>query len=305
MVFEKRFLGLAVIVALLVGGAWTYATITDHEDWDDSSYYKSEERLTADLAGVTTVKINNINGSIKATIGSANRLDILSREKVNEKVKVGGIDPAEMASVVKMVTRKEGSTLIVDLDYGKFKEENKYRGYYQSSYEVTLPARLNVWLDTTNGSISAPRFEGDIDLETTNGSITAEGCTGNAVLDTTNGSIKVGMVNGTVKAETTNGNIEISSSGGPVNAETTNGNIEVDLTGALAGDMSLETTNGSISFKAGAGSSYTLKAETTHGRVYGPDGLEVNKRRTYASGSVGGGKYKVTLDTTNGSIHVK
>jgi DUF4097 and DUF4098 domain-containing protein YvlB len=275
--------------------------MVDDTDYDDDKYVKDEQTLQADLNGIDTVKLHNVNGSIKATIGSANSLDMIVREKVRITDK---IDAQELLAEAKVVSRREGSTLVVEIDYGKFKE-HKHKGYYQSSYEVTLPARLSVYFKTTNGSISAPAFDGMVKLHTTNGSIASEGAGDKAVLGTTNGSILIKMVRGEVEAETTNGNIEISSISGPVNAETTNGNVEVKLEGALAGDCNLGTTNGSIYFMAGAGSSYKVKADTTHGKVHGKEDFEYNKKKTYMSGIVGDGRYSVSLETTNGSIHIK
>lgn len=296
----KWIVTVAVSLMLFVTGAWTLVSLDDRYWDDDDDYLKFEETFSADLGGINKVEIHNINGSIVAEHGSGNVVDILVREKVKEN---SYIDPTELAEEVKLVSHREGSTLVIELDYGRY-SENRHRGYYQSSFEVTVPRRLSIDFETTNGSVEAPFFEGDVSLESTNGSIRSEGCGGVAKLDTTNGSIYIAMVSGSVEADTTNGNINITSIAGPVRAETTNGDIVVDLKNALAGDVTLETTNGGISFNPGPGSSYNLRADTSHGKVYGNEMLDYNRRRNFATGTVGGGKFRVRMETTNGSIRI-
>ena len=205
----------------------------------------------------------------------------------------------------KAVVKREGSKLIVVIDYGKFKED-KNRHQYSASYDVVLPARLNVEFDTVNGSITVPAFDGSVSADTTNGSIKCDGAGKGASLDTTNGSITVNAVRGAVNADTTNGSIVITGMAGEVNADTTNGDIK--FSGAkLTADCSLDTTNGSIYFEPAAGSSYSFTAETSMGKVKaaGASDLKINKRQNEASGVFGSGTYKVTLDTSHGSIHIK
>lgn len=289
---------LLSLMALLAFGLPAFAD--DWDNWDDR-YVKSEQRLEEDLAGIDTVEMHNVNGSITARIGGGNVMNLIVYEKARENSKV---DANALLREVRVVARREGSRLVVEIDYGRFKD-SRHKSYYQSTYEVELPQRLSVMFETTNGKVEAPAFDGDVTLETTNGSITSKGAGGVARLDTTNGSIHIDMVNGEVDAETTNGNINITGVGGPISAETTNGSIEVNLTGAMAGDVKLETTNGSIEFNPGPSADFTVRADTSQGKVYGSDELEYNKRRNYARGSYGSGRYKVNLETTNGSIRIK
>ena len=297
----KKRMNPAMLLSLIALLALGVPAFTDDWDDDDHRYVKDEQRIDEDLGGISTVVMHNINGSIKARIGGGNSMNLVVYEKVRENSK---IDANALLEEARVITRREGSRLIVEIDYGRFKD-SRHKGYYQSSYEVSLPQRLSVMLETTNGRIEAPAFDGDVTLETTNGSIKSKGSGGMAKLETTNGSIHIDMVRGSVDAETTNGNIIISSVGGPVTAETTNGSIEVSLTNGLKGDVSLETTNGSIEFSPGSSADFTVRADTSNGKVYGGDGLEYNKRRNYARGSFGSGRYKVNLDTTNGSIRIK
>ena len=285
----------ALVAALLIITSLAMA------DGDDDKYVKDEQRLSESLSGINKVIVDITNGGIKAEISGGNNAEVLVYEKVRYN---DDIDANDLLKEAKMVAKREGSALRLYIDYGKYKEHKK-RWYYSSSVEIKLPARLAIEFDTTNGSIVAPAFDGDVKLDTTNGKIKSGGSKGSAVLDTTNGSIYVDAVAGTVVADTTNGSIYVSDFTGKLVADTTNGNVEINLKKALSGDIEADTTNGSIIFAAGSGSSYKLEADTSHGKVRGPDSLKYNKRRNTASGTMGGGKYKVVLDTTNGSITIK
>lgn len=292
--------GKITILSVLVLAALLTASLAVG-DTDDDNYIKDEQKFSESLSGINKVKIDVTNGSIKAELYSGNSAEGVVYEKVRINDK---IDANDLIKETKLVAKREGSTLVLYVDYGKYKE-HKYRWNYSGSVEIKLPARLEVEFGTTNGSIVAPAFDGNVNLGTTNGKIKSGGSKGSAILDTTNGSIYVDAVAGTVKADTTNGNIVINDFTGKVIASTTNGSIELNMSKTLSGDVSLETTNGSITFAPGSGSSYSLSADTSNGKVKGPEDLKYNKRRNTASGSIGGGKYKVELDTTNGSINIK
>jgi DUF4097 and DUF4098 domain-containing protein YvlB len=294
----KRLALTAALIAMLV----TLPAGADDNTWmDDDRYVKNEQRISEDLSGIDTLVVNNVNGSIKARLHSSNSLELT----VEERVKIQkDIDADALINEVEVVAERRGNELHVFLDYGAF-ERNKHRHYYQSNYALKAPERLNVRFESTNGAITAPAFDGRVNLETTNGAITSEGAGQGAELDTTNGSITVNSVKGSVVADTTNGSITIEGAAGDVRADTTNGSITVTLKEVLSGNVTCDTTNGKIVFSVPAGSSYELLADTSMGKVKGGSELRYNKRRNTASGSVGGGKYKVTLETTNGSIYIK
>lgn len=293
----------AVLGALLILAAGGFVS----DSWNDADRYEFSEEFTADLNGINLVGIDNVNGSITVTIWSENRVVV----KIDEKVKADSeSDAAMIAAEIKWVGERNGSTLEIKADYGRYEDDDKRHNKYASTLEVKLPARLALRLDTVNGGIETPHMAGDIELDTTNGNIDAKGTDGNAYLDTTNGNITVGKVAGTVKADTTNGAIKLMSVGGSITAESTNGSIYAVIPGALAGDVTLETTNGGIELIVGAGSNCEIKADTSNGKIrdYLPATRfkgEYNKRHNYMKGTLGSGGHRVVLDTTNGSITIK
>ena len=300
---KKKLFATAWLAALAI--FLTGAVYADH-DWNDERY-KFEEEYSADLNGINEASIKTVNGAIRVEAWSENRVYI----KVDERVKADSeSEAAAIAGEIKLVGKVEGSRLSVEIDYGRYENDDRMKSRYSGSLTVKLPTRLALYLDTVNGSITCVKMDGDIHFDTTNGAIQADGTNGDANLDTTNGSITLGKVGGRVHADTTNGAITLLDVGGAIDASTTNGGIKAVLAGTLAGDVSLDTTNGAITLEVGPNSNFEVRADTSNGRVHDslPAGRfsgDYNKRRTYMKGTVGSGGYKVTLDTTNGSIYIK
>jgi DUF4097 and DUF4098 domain-containing protein YvlB len=268
---------------------------------DDSKYVKAEIKMSESLAGIETVKMDTLNGDIIATIGSGNEMKLTVKERVRINNR---IDAKDLLAEAKAVISREGNKLVVKIDYGKFKE-HKERGNFQANFIVSLPARLNVELGSTNGDIEAGAFYGEVHASTTNGDIDCAGAGKGANVSTTNGDVQVDASAGTVHASTTNGNVEVTGMASEVQASTTNGDIEV--TAKISADCRFSTTMGDVILIAASGSSFKFDASTTMGDIdiSGGSDVDYNKKHTHATGSFGSGTYKVKLSSTMGDVIVK
>lgn len=278
--------GSVTTAALLL--VFAFAASASAADRVDDDRYRFQDHFAADLSGIEEVRIDITNGHIDLRIGGGGGIDI----EVEEKVKARSASEAEsIASEIKLVGRRSGSRLVIELDLGRYRNDiyRNNRFGYGCDLTVSIPDNIKLDLETTNGWIKIPRMRASVRAETTNGDVELEGCVGGVELETTNGNIDAGLVEGRLKAETTNGDVRGA------------------ISGALRGDVIMETTNGGIYLAVDPSASFRIEAETTHGRVYCDiDGaVDFNRRRTSASGVVGGGEHRVTLDTTNGSIEVR
>jgi len=107
---------------------------------------------------------------------------------------------------------------------------------YTVDYELRVPERIDLNLQTANGNIDIRAIEGRLKLETTNGSIEAEGVDGPVKCQTTNGSIRIDFNDvpdeDKMSFVTINGSIRLllpDYFGGQIDAKTINGNIESDF----------------------------------------------------------------------------
>lgn len=161
------------------------------------------------------------NGGIRVT--GWDRDDILLRAKIH--VSDGSDDDArELASKIKIET---GRTIRAD-GPKRFRRKG-----WSVSFELMVPHRSNLSLETTNGGISIEDVRGDMDFDATNGGITLSGVAGH------------------VRGSTTNGGVHITFEGDEwkgkgLNVRTTNGGVTLRFPEDYSADLITGTTNGSI-----------------------------------------------------------
>lgn len=163
-------------------------------------------------------------------------------------------------------------------------------GYSVSiSYRITMPKRLGVDLETTNGELLVENSQGNVEMESTNGSIVIKNVRGDVTASSVNGSIMMEkLISSKLTAETINGQIEcLCTTKAPDNMEisTVNGSIEVLLPKGVNASLSAETVNGGLFISTGRG-------EIT------------SKSRGSIELSIGGGLGKYELSSINGSINL-
>ncbi len=126
-------------------------------------------------------------------------------------------------------------------------------------------------------------------------------------LDSVNGKIRINEVSGRIQAHTTNGSIHIMRSGGAVEAKTTNGAIDAELLKFDSDqNMYFKTTNGSIDVAFPPDLRADIEAKTTNGRIKTDFPItvqgEFGKKRL--RGEINGGGGRIVLRTTNGGIRI-
>ncbi len=230
-----------------------------------SAFVMAEEEVIErefDIAVGGTVSVKNINGGIKVHGWDG------------ETVKVRAVKRAKRGNVAKKMANTkvefDSSSDRLDIETVRLKRGSKWNNNMSVSYELWIPAEVNVKARSTNGGI------------------------------------KVEGVSGEVNADTTNGNVTLSEISGSVNADTTNGSIKVSLSQHNGRDMNFHTTNGSIRLAAPQSFSASLSARTTNGSINTDFPIEVygqiSKRKL--KGEINGGGANVEMKTTNGSIRI-
>jgi DUF4097 and DUF4098 domain-containing protein YvlB len=135
-------------------------------------------------------------------------------------------------------------------------------------YEIVLPVDIEVSIEIINGDIWVESFHREVDLTVTNGNVD--------ILD----------VDRSVFVQVTNGNVDadvLLSPDGQVDIRTVNGNIDLDVPGGVSAELAADVTNGSVTVVIPG---YPVVSGTT-------------VRMT-----LGSGRGRIDLDTTNGNIRV-
>jgi hypothetical protein len=207
---------------------------------------------------------------------------------------------------------------------------------------IAVPAKYNVDLHTSGGSISVDDLEGEVRSktaggslhfgrirgpvrgETSGGSIALAGCVHTAEVKTSGGDVSIGEVDGDVIAQTSGGSIHIARATGRVVAETSGGSIEVEeVRGAVEatasggsvtarisrqpqGDSRLETSGGNVAVFLADTVGVEVDARTSGGRVTTelPVTVQGELSETALQAKINNGGPKLILRTSGGNIRL-
>jgi len=213
---------------------------------------------------------------VRGTSGSGARLLITSRSE--DLLSRFELEADESDGNLEISFEKQGSRMKSWMSWGRGESVK---------FEIELPSRTRVEIDTSGGSIIAENFDDEVGLDTSGGSISVKNIAADLNADTSGGSITVENVDGDVNADTSGGSIVIQQVTGSVRADTSGGSIVVE---DADGDIDADTSGGSIAIENAGG---YVKADTSGGSI------AVSFRSGNDSGgdlSTSGGGVGVSLD---------
>ena len=203
-----------------------------------------------------TLRLDASVGNIKIVTGGTGVGLEITREADGRKA-------AERLAEHKISFRQDGNDVIIEDETPR-----KWQGWnwngddYEVQWNVRIPARYNVDVHTSGGSIELADIGGTVDADTSGGSITTGRLGGNAKLNTSGGSIRIGGATGTVDAHTSGGSIDIGETTGHVDARSSGGSIKIGRSG---GTVIAKTSGGGIRIEGASGA---VDADTSGGSIY-------------------------------------
>jgi DUF4097 and DUF4098 domain-containing protein YvlB len=244
----------------------------------------------------------------------------------------------------KITFEQRGNDVVInnDLDH-----DNSFWSSWDDDYEVQwnirVPDRYNVDVETSGGSIEIDDIRGTVDartsgggiktgridgegtLMTSGGSITVAGGTARLVAHTSGGGITIGDTTGPVEAKTSGGSITLARTGGDVLARTSGGGIRIDdamgkvdahtsggsihatLSRQPAGDSTLKTSGGGVIVSLAPSIAVDLDAQSSGGGVRSdvPVTVQGTQEEDSIHGRINGGGPKLVLRSSGGGIRVK
>ena len=269
-----RFLGRSVLVAALVATAGIHALAqkTDKIKVKDGSLTCREQswyndRLvgncevreqTLALSGGTIAIDGRQNGGVSVKGWDQNQVLVRAR------VQTGAPTEAEAAALSKEIRIETSGAKIFASG-----PENRQNYHWDVSYEVFVPRRADLSIETHNGGIAISEVNGRIDFSATNGGVVLRKVGGSVRGSTTNGGLMIELTGDrwdgeTLDVSTTNGGVVMSipeNYSAHLETGTVNGGISVDFPGAVQDRRSKE-----LAVNLGAGGP-TVKARTTNGGV--------------------------------------
>ena len=235
-----------------------------------------------------TLVINSDSGPIEVDTWGRDEVRVVIRNTSGFEVEVG----------------KEGNDIVVIAE----RQRSLFRLLGSGiRFDVTIPERYNVDLDTGGGQISVPDLEGSVRADTSGGAIEVGRVTGDVDVDTSGGRIDISDVDGDVSADTSGGRITIGNVTGDVSADTSGGAIRI---GDVDGDIYADTSGGNIEVGEGGG---RVELDTSGGTIragwaQGPIIADTSGGNIFLAGSAesveadtSGGN--ITIDSSHGSVY--
>jgi DUF4097 and DUF4098 domain-containing protein YvlB len=183
---------------------------------------------------------------------------------------------------------QEGDTVRVT---GKVAEKFSFFGGASSGVNlvVSVPQKIDLELNSSNGEIEIAGASGLISARTSNGRVTIADSTGD------------------IQAETSNDRVELVNLNGQVDAQTSNGSIDYSGTLRPGSENSLQTSNESIAVYLVDTSGVEIDAITSNGQVTSslPITIEGTAKDDELKGTIGGGGSTLNIRTSNGSISIE
>jgi Uncharacterized conserved protein len=109
-----------------------------------------------------------------------------------------------------------------------------------------------------------------------------------------------------LKLKTVNGKVGFAGEFVSATFKTVNGAIEVSQEPLLGGDLAAETVNGAIEIELNRKSAFAIEGRTINGSIRNDFGVKVDRHLVGSSmdGQVNDGRFKVRVETVNGSIEI-
>ena len=267
-----RFLGRSVLIAALV--TFTGVAAFAQKDRDRSLTCRDENWYNDRLVGNCEIREQTLapSGGTIAIDGKQNGgVSVKGWDQnqvlVRARVQTGAPTAAEAQALGQQVRIETSGSKIFASG-----PENRQNYHWDVSYEVFVPRRTDLSLETHNGGIAIADVNGRIDFSAVNGGVVLK------------------RVGGAVKGSTTNGGLVVELTGDRWDGETldvstTNGGVILSVPENYSANLQTGTVNGSVSVD------FPI---TMQGRI--------NKQIAV---NLGSGGPMVKAMTTNGGVHLK
>lgn len=258
-------LGAAFFLTLAIAPAQDKKLACDDKSNGDSRRSRVCEMRESTMAVTGNLAVDAApNGGIR--ISGWDRNEILVRAKVEAW---GDNDAEARGRLTEVRVVAAGTKVTADgpKSMGSWGGNQKW----SVSYEVFVPKKIDLKLDTVNGGINVADVRGNMNFQTVNGGVTLARTAGRVKGETVNGGVNVDLAGTTwegegLELETVNGGVTVTVPAGysaSFHAGTVNGGMNSDFEGAtIQGKWGPKK----MDLKLGAGGP-TVKVETVNGGV--------------------------------------
>jgi hypothetical protein len=258
---RKVLAALTAITVLATAGA------AAQQKSDDSFHW------TGTIAAGRTLRIQDVNGSIRATGTSSKEASVSALRRSKKS------DPRS----VEIRVQQDGDLTIICAVWPNQQDAD---GCDERSHnDNDHGSRNDVDVEFTVSVPAGVKFEG----RTVNGSVAAGGLVADAEVASVNGDVSL-ATRGTGSAETVNGNVRLTMG-----------------TSSWTGDLEVKTVNGSVTVEMPTPANLDVRANTLNGDISSDFPMTIQGKMSPRSmrGTIGNGGPRLELSTVNGPIELK
>jgi Putative adhesin len=240
---ERRY-GIAISVALIVGGAWWALTDLTENTRTSEQHYPVQGSALAIDAGSADLEIRS---------GQVEEITVTQRAERN----LFGSEPERRYRNGKLELGGSGCGF---LSFGGC----------DTSYVVVVPPKVKVTAESSSGDLRASDLSG-ADLESSSGELEVRAIAGDLRLKSSSGDLEAhDLAATTVDADTSSGDVELTFGSAPtdVKVESSSGDVTVKVPSDQPYKVDAETSSGETQvFASDPGSARSIRVATSSGDV--------------------------------------
>lgn len=269
---------------------------------DESVVVRDERRFT--VTGDADVALTTFDGPI--------RVQSWDRDEVLVEIEKRGPTRQE-AERLEVRATQDGNRIRVEAPRGEGQRSLFRVGSFASpsvSLTLSVPRRLSLRAETGDGSITAQRLTGRLELRSGDGSVRGDDIEGDLRVNTGDGSVTVVDVRGRADLGSGDGSIDVRGRLDALRVDTGDGSVDVEAEpgSVMTEDWTITTGDGSITLRVAEGFSAEIDAESGDGTVRA-DGATLTADRggeegQWLRGRLGSGGRRIRLRSGDGSIRI-
>ena len=271
---------------------------------EEATFSKS---LSVEPGGNLTMNVDR--GDIHVTGSDQNTVEVQVDRKVT---RAGDSEAARILKEERLVLKQSGNEISIAAHEPPSFHNHSFWGWLSGPnlnvrYEITVPRKFDVRLETSGGNIKVASLQGNADVKTEGGGLDFNDIGGSVNGQTEGGGIRAVSCKNELLIQTQGGGITIERfTGSRVRATTEGGSISAEFAAAPKADCELRTEGGSVTARLPHGAAVTLDAHTEGGSVRTdlPVQVEGQFHNSTLKGTINGGGPLLKLETEGGNIEV-
>lgn len=221
------------IATLALAGAFATATLAGAD-----CRYEEPRGVTAPTAGVSSIRIEAVAGSLDVVGGSGSRIEASGHACVSDSAYFAGTT---------LTSRREGSVLVIEARTAEPRGRWFGNDYATLPFRVDVPADLPVEIDDGSGPITAERLS-TVSIHDGSGSIDVLDIAGDLTVHDGSGSMRLERIGGAVRIRDGSGSIEVRNVRRDVVVES-DGSGSIDIRDVIGNVVIEEDGSGSIAVR--------------------------------------------------------